>query len=83
MWDSLKPDWGVIRIVWLRPKINTLDVSRIEPKKTSESSQIGATIESNQTKPQLSIIKSKIVSRIKLKTVTRKTADDYDGDSVG
>ena len=40
MWDSLKPDWSVIRIVWLGSKINTLDLSQIEAEKTSEPSQI-------------------------------------------
>ena len=30
MWDFLKPDWNVIRIVWLGSKINTLDVSWIK-----------------------------------------------------
>ena len=50
--------------------------------KKSESSQIETTIEYNQTKLQLSLIKSKIVSIIKLKTVTRKTADTDDGASV-
>ena len=33
MWDYLKPDWSVIIIVWLRLKINTLDVSQIESEK--------------------------------------------------
>ena len=49
MWDSLKPDWNVILIVWLRSKINTVDVNRIESK-------CFCLIKS---KPQLSQIKSK------------------------
>ena len=32
MWDSLKPDWSVIKLVLLGMKINTLDVSKIELK---------------------------------------------------
>ena len=58
-------------------------MSQIESEKTSESSQIETTIEPNQTKPQLSLIKSEILSRIKLKTVTSKTADADDGYSIG
>ena len=37
MWDSLKPNWSFIRIVWLISKINTLDVSRNELGKTQLS----------------------------------------------
>ena len=40
MWDYLNPDWNVIRIVWLRSKINMLDESQIESEKTIESNQI-------------------------------------------
>ena len=49
MRDSMKPDWNVIRFVWLVLKINMLDVSRIELKNPIESNQIGK---------QLSLIKS-------------------------
>ena len=52
-------------------------------EKKSESIQIKNKIESNQTKPQLSLIKSKIVSRIKLKTVTSEISDTDAWDSVG
>ena len=47
MWDSLRPDWNVIRIVWLGSKINRLDESRIESKIIIESNQIKTTIELN------------------------------------
>ena len=40
-------------------------------------------IDSNKTKPQLSLINSKIVILINSKTVTRETADSNYGASVG
>ena len=83
MWESLKPDWSVIWIVWLGLKIDTLYVSQIKSKK--QVSLVKSKLQSSlfKLKPQLSLIKSKIGSWIKLKTVTRETADADDGDSVG
>ena len=52
-------------------------------KKTSEPSQMETAIDSNKTKPQLSLINSKIVILINSKTVTRETADSNYGASVG
>ena len=65
-------------------KINTLDVSQIE----SEKNQVSLVKSKPQLsiiklKPKLGLIKSKVVNLIKTKTVTRKTADADDGDSVG
>ena len=54
---------------------------RIE--KSIESNQIKKTIESNQIGKKLSLIKSRIMSQIESKTVTRETDSDDDRDHGG
>ena len=50
MWNSLNPEYSLIRIVWLKTKINILDVNQIKYKKQFSLIKSKQKIESNQIK---------------------------------